>query len=51
MRAGSDAPISISETTRYEIEEILASLLEDQEPLGAEFESVWDNNVGDLYTD
>jgi hypothetical protein len=51
MSAGSDAPISILETTRDEIAEIVASLLEDQEPLGAEFEAVWDNNVGDLYTD
>ena len=28
---------------------VYESLLKDQEPLGAEFEAVWDANVGDLY--
>ena len=28
---------------------VYASLLQGQEPLGAEFEAVWDANVSDLY--
>lgn len=32
-----------------EIVAVYASLSEGQEPLGAEFEAVWDANVADLY--
>jgi hypothetical protein len=32
-----------------EISSIFASLCEGQEPLGAEFEAVWDANLDDLY--
>ena len=32
-----------------EIAAVYASLSEGQEPLGAEFEAVWDANVADLY--
>ena len=32
-----------------EIAAVYASLAEGQEPLGAEFEAVWDANVADLY--
>jgi hypothetical protein len=28
---------------------VYASLLQGQEPLGAEFEAIWDANVADLY--
>ena len=31
------------------IARVYASLLQGQEPLGAEFEAVWDANVSDLY--
>jgi hypothetical protein len=32
-----------------EISEIYAALSEGQEPLGAEFEAIWDENVDSLY--
>lgn len=31
------------------VAKVYASLLQGQEPLGAEFEAVWDANVADLY--
>ena len=32
-----------------EISQVFASLSEDQEPLGSEFEAVWDENLDVLY--
>lgn len=36
-------------SAKAHLAEIYAGLAKDQEPLGAEFEAVWDANVDDLY--
>ena len=36
-------------TAADRIAEVYASLAEDQEPLGSEFEAVWDANAATLY--
>mgnify|MGYP000945778106 CR=1 FL=1 len=41
-------PTTISDFAR-EIAGLYADLLEGQEPLGAEFEAIWDANVDELY--
>lgn len=42
-------PRSTSSDFVREIAALYAALLEGQEPLGAEFEAVWDANVAELY--
>lgn len=42
-------PMTSSHDFAQEIAAIFASLSESQEPLGAEFEAVWDANVDALY--
>jgi hypothetical protein len=43
------APETTSHDFAQQIAAIFASLSEDQEPLGAEFENAWDSNIHDLY--
>lgn len=43
------APVTSSHDFAQEIASIFASLSEGQEPLGAEFEAVWDANLDTLY--
>ncbi len=45
----SIAPTTLSHDFAQEIASIFASLSEGQQPLGAEFEAVWDANVDALY--
>ncbi len=42
-------PYVVKESFGQQIAEIYALLLEGQEPLGAEFEAIWDANVDSLY--
>jgi hypothetical protein len=42
-------PKTSSHDFAQEVAGIFASLSEGQEPLGAEFEAVWDENVDELY--
>ena len=39
----------MNEEFEAHLAEIYAELAKDQEPLGAEFESVWDAHTDDLY--
>jgi len=45
------APPAESNLFEREIAGVYASLSEGQEPLGAEFEAIWDANVDSLYED
>lgn len=38
-----------SDTFAHEIAQVYAALSANQEPLGAEFEAIWDANIADLY--
>lgn len=42
-------PSTPSHDFAHEIASVFASLSEGQQPLGAEFEAVWDENVDSLY--
>ena len=42
-------PHVVKQSFGQQVAEIYALLLEGQEPLGGEFEAIWDANVGSLY--
>ena len=45
----STSPPEIATEVVDSVSGVYASLLQGQEPLGAEFEAVWDANAADLY--
>ena len=48
-RADTGGVAAVNDEFEAHLAEIYAALAKDQEPLGAEFEAVWDANVDDLY--